>query len=303
MDDLRESLQESLGPACTLERELGGGGMSRVFLARDRALDREVVVKVLLPELAEGVSVKRFAREVHETANLQHPHIVPVLRAGSTSDGVPWYVMPFVRGETMRARMDRGRIGFGESLALLGDVAKALGAVHAAGLVHRDVKPDNIIVCGGAAVVTDFGIAHAMHGARSERDVQLTALSTSLGTPAYLAPEQAVGDEIDARTDIYSIGVVAYEMIAGHHAFPDAHTAQKLIAAHIAERPQPLHARAVGAPAWFCALVMSCIEKDPGKRPADGGDLLRRFDEAAEPPSITQRVTMSVRGLFGGRPR
>lgn len=276
--DLRESLQGALGAAYTLDDELGGGGMSRVFLATDTGLERPVVIKALLPELASGVSAQRFAREVHAAATLQSPHIVPVLSAGHTHDEIPYYIMPFVRGETLRVRLARGRIPYAEAVQLLGDVAKALAAAHEASMVHRDVKPDNILLTGGAASVTDFGIAHAIHQARESRDPTLTSLGTSLGTPGYMAPEQACGDAIDARTDVYSWGVVAYETIAGHHPFPTAHTAQRLIAAQIAERPVSLSTHQTGTPAWFCRLVMRCLAKEPGLRPADGAVLVHEVE-------------------------
>lgn len=300
MPDLRESLQSALGAAYTLGDELGGGGMSRVFMAQDTELERPVVVKALLPELASEVSAQRFAREVHAAATLQSPHIVPVLRAGHTHDEIPYYIMPFVRGETLRARLARGRIPYAEAVQLLGDVAKALAAAHEAEMVHRDVKPDNILLTGGAASVTDFGIAHALHAARTETaDPTLTSMGTSLGTPGYMAPEQACGDTIDARTDVYSWGVVAYETIAGHHPFPTAHTAQRLIAAQIAERPVSLSTHATGTPAWLCTLVMSCLAKEPGLRPADGGILVHalEYGEAGQSRGIEWGTT--VRKMFG----
>jgi serine/threonine-protein kinase len=300
MDELRDAVQEAVGRTYALERELGGGGMSRVFLAHDEGLDRPVVVKVLLPELASGVSAQRFAREVRAAATLQHPHIVPVLFAGHTASEIPFYVMPYVRGETLRERIARAPLHFAESSAVLGDVAKALGAAHAVGLVHRDVKPDNVLLCGGAAVVTDFGIAHAMHDARvASGDSRLTMLHTSLGTPAYLSPEQAAGDDIDARSDVYSWGVVGYEMTAGRHPFADANTAQKLIAAHISQRPRPLVPTSVGAPAWFCGLLMRCLAKDPGARPADGSALVRALEEEQGGKSLLARYAAGVRKLFG----
>jgi serine/threonine-protein kinase len=303
-DALREQLQAALGAAYTLERELGGGGMSRVFVARDQALRRLVVVKALLPELASVVSVRRFEREVHAAATLQHPHVVPVICAGHTAGGeVPYYIMPFVQGETLRERMRRAPVRFAEAAELLADVAKALAAAHEAGLVHRDVKPDNILVSGGAAVVTDFGIAHAIHEARDDADARLTALGSSLGTPGYLAPEQAAGDAVDARTDVYSWGVVAYETVAGHHPFPRATTGRQLIVAHMAERPAPL-AVAGGAPPWFRALVAACLEKDPGRRPADGRALVAAMEGAGAsgPPSVVARAAAGMRWLFFGTP-
>jgi len=300
MDALPESVQRSLGTAYTVGRELGGGGMSRVFLAADHSLDRQVVVKVLLPELATGVSAQRFAQEVHAAATLQHPHVVPVLSAGHTAEEIPYYLMPYVQGETLRERLLRGRVPFVEAVELQGDVAKALAAAHAADLVHRDVKPDNILLCGGAAVVTDFGIAHALHAARAAaRDVHLTATGTSLGSPGYMAPEQATGDAIDARTDVYAWGIVTYEMIAGHHPFPHANTAQKLIAAHIAERPATLSSRTTDTPGWFCALVMSCLEKDRDRRPADGAALVHAVEYGApRPRSVGATCVAAVRRLL-----
>lgn len=298
--DLRESLGRALGNAYLLGNELGGGGMSRVFLAQETALDRPVVIKALLPELASGVSAQRFAREVHAAATLQSPHIVTVLSAGQTSDEIPYYIMPFVRGETLRVRLARGRVPYAETVQLVGDVAKALAAAHEADMVHRDIKPDNILLTGGAAAVTDFGIAHAIHAARAEAlDPMLTSLGTSLGTPGYMAPEQACGDAIDARTDVYSWGVVAYEMIAGHHPFPTAHTAQRLIAAQISERPAPLSAQQTATPAWFCKLVMSCLAKEPNLRPANGQALVHavEYGEAGQP--FSARCAATVRRMFG----
>ncbi len=280
-DDLHASLQFALGAAYTLERELGGGGMSRVFLAQDNGLERAVVVKALIPALASGVSAQRFAREVHAAATLQSPHIVPVLSAGHTQDDVPYYIMPFVHGETLRARLARGRVPYVEAVQFAGDVAKALAAAHEADIIHRDVKPDNILLCGESATVTDFGIARAIHESNESlapEDIHLTRIGTSLGTPAYMAPEQATGDAVDARTDVYSWGVVAYEMICGHHPFPGATTSQKLIAAHIAERPPALSTRETRTPRWMCDLVMSCLSKDPAHRPADGAALVHAVE-------------------------
>src|SRR5262249_22059365 len=155
----------SLAPAYTIERELGGGGMSRVFLAQDLALERSVVIKVLLPELAAGVNAERFKREVQLSARLQHPHIVPVLTAGEV-DGLPYYVMPFVKGESLRARLASGPLSVQETVNTLADVAKALAYAHSEGVVHRDIKPDNILLSGGASTVADFGIAKAISSAR-----------------------------------------------------------------------------------------------------------------------------------------
>ncbi|MGI8546043.1 MAG: serine/threonine-protein kinase [Gemmatimonadaceae bacterium] len=318
--DLGAELQSALGSGYTIQRELGGGGMSRVFVAHDHALDRSVVIKAVLPELASGVSAQRFAAEVHAAATLQHPHIVPVLSAGHTAREIPYYMMPYIRGETLRARLERGRIPFVEAVQFVGDVAKALSAAHEADVVHRDIKPDNILLSGGATVVTDFGIARAIHEARkgaadaeadAEPDARLTSMGTSLGTPAYMAPEQAAGGAIDARTDVYSWGVIVYETIVGYHPFSAttaqkfivAHltTAQKFIVAHLTERPVPLSHRATDTPGWFCHLVTSCMEKDPERRPADGAALVHAVEYGARGGlSLTASCTAAMRKLFGG---
>jgi serine/threonine-protein kinase len=163
MTDFRDQLQASLGGAYSLERELGGGGMSRVFVARDESLGRAVVVKVLAPELAEGVSIERFAREIRLAAALQEPHIVPLLSAGATHEGLPYYTMPFVAGESLRARLRRGTdVPIAEAVSILRDVTRALVYAHSQGIVHRDIKPDNILLSSGTAMVTDFGIAKAI---------------------------------------------------------------------------------------------------------------------------------------------
>src|SRR5688500_20078158 len=164
-DQLRDRLQSSLGAAYVLERELGGGGMARVFVATDPALGRQVVVKVLSPETAEGLSAERFTREIRLAAALQHPHIVPVLTAGQTDDGLPYYTMPFVTGESLRARMGRGRLPLDEVLRVLRDVAEALEYAHARGPVHRDIKPEDVVRAGRHAGGTDFGHAKAVRGA------------------------------------------------------------------------------------------------------------------------------------------
>jgi len=276
--DFVERLRAALGGSYAIERELGGGGMSRVFVAEDRALERPVVIKVLHPELAAGVNVDRFKREVQLLARLQHPHIVPILSAGE-ADGLPYYVMPFVRGESLRARLERGPLAPAEAAGLLADVAKALAAAHAEGVVHRDIKPDNILVSGGAAVVADFGIAKALSSARLKEDAgTLTSLGTSLGTPAYMAPEQVAGDpNVDARADLYSLGCVAYEALTGASPFAGK-TPQQMLAAQVIEAPPPIASRRDGIPPALAAVVMKCLEKEPANRPQSAGDLAALLD-------------------------
>jgi eukaryotic-like serine/threonine-protein kinase len=256
--------------------------MSRVFIAHEAALGRDVVVKLLSPELAHGISAERFTREIHVAAALQEPHIVPVLTAGITGDGLPYYTMPWVAGESLRARIAAGSLSRAEALSILHDVAQALACAHEHGIVHRDIKPENVLISGRTAVVTDFGIARAVEGARSADAAPLTATGVSLGTPAYMAPEQAAGDVVDQRADVYAWGVMAYELLGGAHPFADRSTLQQMIAAQITESPRPLDEGAVGA--VLSALVMRCLAKAPAERPSSGLELVRVLDEVIAAP-------------------
>jgi tetratricopeptide (TPR) repeat protein/tRNA A-37 threonylcarbamoyl transferase component Bud32 len=275
---LRDELQQTLGGAYILERELGGGGMSRVFVAEELALGRKVVVKVLPPEIAAGVNVDRFKREIQMAARLQHPHIVPVLTAGQMGD-TPYYTMPFVEGESVRARLQRsGALSLTEAIGILRDVAKALSYAHERGIVHRDIKPDNVLLSGGSATVADFGIAKAIAAARSDTDTgraaTLTQLGSSLGTPAYMAPEQAAADPAtNHRADIYAFGCMAYELLTGAPPF-NAKTPQKLLAAQMGETPVPIKSLRLDVPDALAELVMRCLEKDADHRPQQASQLV-----------------------------
>jgi tetratricopeptide (TPR) repeat protein len=272
---LRAQLQQTLGDAYRLERELGGGGMSRVFVAEELRLARKVVVKVLSPDLAQGLSADRFEREIRTVAGLQQANIVPVLTAGETN-GLPFYTMPFVEGESLRAHLARGPLAITEVVGVLKDVSKALAYAHQRGVVHRDIKPDNVLLSGGTAVVTDFGIAKAISAARTASgNPTLTQVGTSIGTPAYMAPEQAAGDtNIDHRADIYALGAMAYELLTGQPVFPDR-TAQRMLAAHMSEVPRPIAELRADVPAPIAELVMRCLAKDPDDRPQTAGDIVR----------------------------
>jgi len=276
--ELRDQLQSALANTYSLDRELGGGGMSRVFAATEIALGRKVVIKVLPVELGAGVNVDRFKREILLAANLQHPHIVPVLAAGEI-DGVPYYTMPFIDGESLRARLARGPMPIGDAVGILRDVAKALAYAHERGVVHRDIKPDNVLMSGGSATVTDFGIAKAISAARAtETTSNLTQMGTSIGTPTYMAPEQAAADpSTDHRADIYSFGCLAYELLAGRPPFA-AMSPHKLLAAHMAERPQAIGELRPETPPMLADLVMQCLEKDPDARPQSAAEVARLLD-------------------------
>ena len=298
--DVRGQLQTALGAGYSIDRELGGGGMSHVFVARDEALGREIVVKVLAPALAAGVSAERFTREIKLAAALQEPHIVPVLSAGVTANGLPFYTMPFVHGDSLRARIQAGRLPFAETTSILRDVAHALAYAHGRGVVHRDIKPDNVLLSSGTAVVTDFGIAKALRLSKAMAPGgTLTEAGSSLGTPAYMAPEQAAGDEVDARADLYSWGVIAYELLAGQHPFHDKKTAQQLMAAHLAERPKELldqlsaQERHDPAARALAALVMRCLEKQAAARVASADDVLATL-EAATPSTGARTSRLAV---------
>jgi tetratricopeptide (TPR) repeat protein/tRNA A-37 threonylcarbamoyl transferase component Bud32 len=276
--DLLPRLRKALGAQFAVERELGGGGMSRVFVATETALGRRVVIKLLTPELAAGVNVERFRREIQLAARLQHANIVPVLATGEL-DGLPWFTMPFVDGESLRARLGRGSVGVTEAVGLLRDVARALAFAHARGVAHRDIKPENILLAGGAAVVADFGIAKAISAARTEPGgMTLTQVGTSIGTPTYMSPEQAAGDvHADHRVDLYSFGVVAYELLAGRPPFTHG-TPQKQLAAHLAEQPKPVGDLRPDVPPALATLVMRCLEKDADARPQTAEEIVRTLE-------------------------
>ncbi len=306
LTDLRSTLQSTLGAAYTLERELGGGGMSRVFVAEEAALGRKVVVKVLPPDVTAGVNLERFRREIQVSAKLQHPHIIPVLSTGEMQ-GIPYYVMPFVSGESLRARLVRtGALSITEAVGVLRDVAKALAYAHDNGVAHRDIKPDNILLSGGAATVADFGIAKAVSAARTEGGVEtLTQVGTSLGTPAYMAPEQAAADPAtNHRADIYAFGCVAYEVLAGKPPFAGK-TPQRLLAAQMGEKPQPIVELRADAPHELAELVMKCLEKDADDRPQSASDLVHVLESvtsggghAAMPPILAGGPGMLGRALL-----
>src|SRR6185312_2604260 len=216
-DPLTARLQPSLDGRCRIDRELGAGGMATVYLAEDLRHHRKVAIKVLHAELSAILGTERFLKEIELTANLQHPHILPLFDSGS-ADGLLFYVMPFVEGETLRGRLDRERqFPVADAVRIASEVADALEYAHKRGVIHRDIKPENVLLHDGRALVADFGIALAVQEAGGQR---MTQTGLSLGTPQYMSPEQAMGERnVDARTDMYALGSVTYEMLVGEPPF------------------------------------------------------------------------------------
>ena len=259
--------------------------MSRVFVAIERRFGRRVVIKLLAGELAQGLSADRFRREISVAAALQQANIVPLLDAGE-ANGLPYYTMPFVEGESLRARLTaEPRLPASDVLRILGDVARALQYAHARGVVHRDIKPDNVLLSGGTAVVTDFGIAKAISASRTDgangaSGATLTQVGTSIGTPAYMSPEQAAGDpDVDHRADLYAFGCLAYELVTGQPPF-HGRSPQRVLAAHLTEAPVPVGEVRPDLPAPLVELVMRCLAKDADDRPQSAGEVVASLNTA-----------------------
>ncbi|MEB3323405.1 MAG: serine/threonine-protein kinase, partial [Synechococcaceae cyanobacterium] len=264
MTDLLTRLQAAVGDAYRIERELATGGMSHLFLAEERSLKRQVVIKVLPPEFTSDVSAARFHQEIHFVARLQHPHILPVLSCGDR-DELLFFVMPYVVGESLRDRLRReGRFPVPEALRVLQQVADALAHAHAEGIVHRDIKPENILLSKGHAVLADFGVSQAL--AQAQNDTRLTDAGLIVGTPGYMAPEQAAGGAlVDARADVYALALVGYEMLAGKPPF-EGPTAQALLTAHLTKTPRPLRDAQPDVPVHVSNVIAGALCKDPDAR-------------------------------------
>jgi eukaryotic-like serine/threonine-protein kinase len=282
-----------VGNSYRIRKELGGGGMSRVFLAEEIRLERQVVIKVLPPEMGAGVNAERFEREIQLAARLQHPHIVPLLTAGSSGD-LLYYVMPFIQGESLRLKLAReGELPVTEAVRILREVMDALAYAHRNGVVHRDIKPDNVLLSEGHALVADFGVAKAVTASSGESGSAITSLGVALGTPAYMAPEQAAADpHVDHRADIYAVGALAYEMLCGRPPFT-APTPQALLAAHISQTPDPVTRYRPTVSSQLNTLVMRCLEKRAADRWQTAGELVPQLDAIVTPsggmtPTATQ---------------
>ncbi len=287
-DDLSLRLQRSLGDAFVLERELGGGGMSRVFLANERSLDRRVVVKVLDLEGAVAASAERFRREVKVIAKLQHPHIVPVLAAGG-DDTLLWYVMPYVTGESLRARLVReGALPLADAVRIGREMLDALAFAHEHGIVHRDIKPENILLEGRHAVVADFGVAKAL--AEAGVSGGLTTAGLALGTPAYMAPEQAMADPTtNHRADLYACGAVIYEMLVGSP--PYSGNAQAVISAHLTAPVPRVEERRGDVPLALAHLIARLMAKNAAERPQSAHEAMAVLDGVTTPADTPLQVT------------
>ena len=291
--DLPERLQDAVAGAYVIERELGGGGMSRLFVATERSLNRQVVIKVLPPELSSAVSAARFRQEIELAAQLQHPHIVPILTSGA-SNGLLYYIMPFVRGESVKQLLaTSGKLPVREAVRILSEVATALGYAHRRGIVHRDIKPGNILMADGVAVLADFGIARAIFAARetgTKGDPALTATGTSVGTPAYMAPEQAFADGVnDGRADLYALGVVGYEMLTGQHPF-SATSGEAMMRAHLAQPAPEVGQLRPETPPSVIAAIARTLEKEPGKRFRTAEEFRQALEHVDTPaPTVPRR--------------
>jgi serine/threonine-protein kinase len=293
MSDIPTRIAAALADRYHLERELGQGGMATVYLAEDLKHHRKVALKVLRPELAATLGPERFFREIEVAAKLQHPHILPLHDSGEAK-GFLYYVMPFVDGQNLRGRLTRqGELPIHEAVKLLAEVADALAYAHAQGVVHRDIKPDNVLLSGRHALVTDFGVAKAVSEATGRQ--QLTTAGIAIGTPAYMAPEQASADpHIDHRVDIYALGAMGYELLVGRPPFTGNSSAE-VLAAHVTQQPEPITARRPAVSAGLGAIIMKCLAKRPADRWQSADELVTQLEQYLTPsggqtPAQTQPV-------------
>jgi serine/threonine-protein kinase len=299
MTDL-DRLTAALAGRYTIEREVGAGGMATVYLAHDAKHDRNVALKVLRPDLAASLGADRFLREVRIAANLSHPHILPLYDSGE-ANGFLYYVMPYVEGESLREKLDReGELPIHEATRILKEVADALAYAHERKVVHRDIKPDNVMLSGRHALVTDFGVAKAVSEATGRH--QVTTAGVALGTPTYMAPEQAAADpNVDHRADIYALGVLGYELLAGRPPFM-GNTAQQILSAHVTSAPDPITTYRTTVPQALTDVIMRCLEKRPADRWQSAEAMLEPFEAlGASSGGITPVETRPHRAVRIGR--
>jgi TolB-like protein/Flp pilus assembly protein TadD len=294
-----ELLRSALADRYGVERELGRGGMATVYLARDLKHDREVALKVLRPDIAASLGAERFVREIRVAAHLQHPHILPLYDSGEAA-GFLYYVMPRVKGQSLRERLAAGgELPVPEAMRIVREVADALAYAHREGVVHRDIKPDNVMLADRHAMVMDFGVAKAVSEATGREGI--TTVGVALGTPAYMAPEQATADPlVDHRADIYALGVMAYEMLTGQPPFIGS-TAQALLAAHATQAPGPVTARRATVPQALSDAIGKCLEKSPADRFQTADELLPLVESVATSSGGAPPVTAAIPGASGRR--
>ena len=283
MSALDARLRTALADRYRVERELGAGGMATVYLAEDLKHHRQVALKVLRPDLAHAVGPERFLREIETTAQLHHPHILPLYDSG-TADGFLYYVMPFVEGETLRDRLAREKqLPIDDALLIAREVSDALSYAHSRGVIHRDIKPENILLEGGHAMVADFGIARAV----SVSNESITQTGTSVGTPAYMSPEQAAGSQdLDGRSDLYSLGCVVYEMLAGQAPFTGP-TVESIVHQHMVADPRPITQLRPAVPPAIAGVLQRALAKNP----ADRFSPVAQFAEALRTGGSSTRVS------------
>jgi serine/threonine protein kinase len=272
---IEDQIRSALHGTYRVEREIGAGGFGTVYLAEDLRHGRKVAIKLLRPEVAASAGAERFLREIRIVASLQHPNILGLIDSGVT-DGLLYYVMPYVEGSTLRVRLAReGGLGIDEAVRLLREVAEALAHAHERGVVHRDVKPENVLFMAGHALLADFGVAKALVDRAAAAEA--TEIGMAVGSPAYMAPEAAAGESVDRRTDVYAFGVLAYEVLGGQHPFFGTSPVQMMLA-HLTREVPPLRGLRPDLPAELDALVMRCLAKDPGDRWQSAGEIARRLE-------------------------
>jgi eukaryotic-like serine/threonine-protein kinase len=281
VSDLITRLNAALEGRYRIERELGAGGMATVYLAQDLKHDRHVAVKAFRPEVASHLGGGRFLQEIEIVARIEHPHILTLIDSGD-ADGLLYFVMPYVSGESLRTRLAKEEtLPIADVIRLMRDVADGLAEAHRHGLVHRDIKPDNIMMSGNHAVVMDFGVAKAASTATGEHHV--TTVGMTLGTPTYMSPEQAAAEpDIDHRTDIYALGVLAYELLTGRPPLTGSSAAQ-ILAAHVTTVPDAISEHRVETPPALEAVVMKCLEKKPEDRWQRTDEILQQLESIATP--------------------
>ena len=307
-DAFSNTLQAALGPEYSLESELPGGGMSRVFVASDVQLGRKVVVKVLPPELAAGVNHERFRREIQVVAQLQHPHIVPLLAAGEQGSLI-WYTMPYINGHSVREAIARGeKFSIRDVVRIMRNVADALDYAHGLGVIHRDIKPGNVLLLASHALVTDFGVSRAISASMPASGY--TSAGMAIGTPAYMAPEQIAADPAaDHRMDLYALGLLGYEMLTGEVPFKED-SPQKTMAAQLTRDPSPVETSRADVPPGLAALIRRLLAKLPADRPQSASAVVASLDDIlvssgatlaplkmTRPPSVARTVGIVAAGI------